>query len=102
MVKVIRLSDYWREHIKEDVEILKINIEGMEWDVMEDLIRADILNRFKNIWIQDHGVRGEKIMPACRDKALEIFPLLKRLFRGQFRFIDGTSQLTGTVPGYLT
>lgn len=36
------------------VDLMKINIEGGEYDLLEDLIRAGIINKIKNLQIQFH------------------------------------------------
>jgi len=102
IVKVVSLSRYWRENIDEDVSLLKMNVEGAEYHVFEDLLNAGIINRFKTIWYQDHGVRGEKVMPTCRDKGLEIYPRLRREYKGELKFITAMHPTTTfDVPEYL-
>lgn len=102
-VRMVKLSRYWEENIKEDVALLKMNIEGAEYDVFEDLLDAGIINRFGRIWYQDHGVRGAKIIPSCRDKGLRIYPRLRAEFRGELQFITGSPEPSTTfeVPEYL-
>lgn len=38
----------------EDVDLLQINIEGSEYDLLEDLIKTGTINKFKNIQVQFH------------------------------------------------
>jgi FkbM family methyltransferase len=38
----------------EDVDLLQINIEGEEYDLLEDLIKTGVINKFKNIQVQFH------------------------------------------------
>jgi len=102
-VPVVRLSDYWKEYINGPVKILKMNIEGAEYDVLEDLLDAGIINEFSTILYQDHGIRGDKCIPSCRDKAYEIFPRLQKEFTGELLFIPhcGTNCTTDKIPDYL-
>ena len=102
-VLAVRLSDYWKEHINESVDTLKMNIEGAEYDVLEDLLDAGIINEFGTILYQDHGIRGKKCIPSCRDKAYEIFPRLQKEFVGELLFIPhrGTNYITDEIPDYL-
>ncbi len=102
-IPVVKLSDYWKQHINTSVEIFKMNIEGAEYDVFEDLLNAGIINEFHTILYQDHGVRGDKVIPSCRDKAYEIFPRLQKEFTGELLFIPhwGTNHSTDEVPDYL-
>ncbi len=39
-----------------DIDLLKLNIEGSEYDVLERIIQAEIVNRFKNIQVQFHCI----------------------------------------------
>ncbi|MHA2063661.1 MAG: FkbM family methyltransferase [Candidatus Thorarchaeota archaeon] len=102
VVQVVKLSDYWKEHINQLVGILKMNIEGAEYDVLEDLLDAGIVNQFATIRYQDHGVRGAKVIPSCRDKAYEVFPRFEAEFKGLLQFIVGSVHgVTLEIPEYL-
>ena len=53
--------------LPQDVDLLKLNIEGMEFDVLETLLDSDLVKRIKNIQVQfhpivpDHVARYQKI-----------------------------------------
>ena len=49
-VPVERLSGY----INADVDLLKLDVEGGETDVLEELIESGRLNRIKSMWIEYH------------------------------------------------
>lgn len=101
-IQVVKLSDYWKQHINAPVDLLKMNIEGAEYDVLEDLLDTGIINQFGTILYQDHGIRGQKCIPSCRDKAYEIFPRLVSEFDGKVLFLtDGMNCITDKIPEYL-
>ncbi len=52
-VSTIRLAD----HITENVDMLKLDIEGAEWKVLMDLGQQGVLQRIKHIIIEFHGTR---------------------------------------------
>jgi len=54
-IKVRRLSDFIKENNIQKVDLLKINIEGSEFEVLNDLIYNDMLNVFENIQVQFHS-----------------------------------------------
>jgi FkbM family methyltransferase len=45
----------------DEVDLLKINIEGGEFDLLEDLIESAVLHRFRNIQVQWHDVVPDAI-----------------------------------------
>jgi hypothetical protein len=49
-VKVVRLSDQFNER----VDLLKINVEGGEWDIIEDLITTGKLALIGNLMVAYH------------------------------------------------
>jgi hypothetical protein len=38
------------------VDVIKLNIEGMEFEVLEAIIANDLLRMFKHIQVQFHGI----------------------------------------------
>lgn len=53
-IKVRKLSDFIEENNIQKVDLLKINIEGSEFEVLNDLIENDLLSVFENIQVQFH------------------------------------------------
>lgn len=55
-VRTIRLSDFIKETFsKEDKIILKMDIEGSEYDVLEDLIATETIDYIDRIYCEFHG-----------------------------------------------
>ena len=53
-VKIIRAIDFLNENNISKVDLMKINIEGGEYDLLEDLIQSGQIKKIKNIQIQFH------------------------------------------------
>lgn len=67
-VPTVRLSD----HVREPVELLKLNIEGQEWPVLSDLEQAGRLGLVRRIILEYHG------WPVGRQSLGDILNLLDR------------------------
>jgi hypothetical protein len=69
MVRTVRLSDY----INEDVDLLKLDVEGSEMAILEDLMAADKLERVRQIIGEyHHHVKPDE------DRLGEFLSLLER------------------------
>jgi FkbM family methyltransferase len=53
-IQLQRAVDFINEQSISDIDLIKINIEGAEYNLLEDLIAADYISRFKNIQVQFH------------------------------------------------
>lgn len=80
-VDIIKLSDFWSNSIREDVDILKLDIEGAEYDVLEDLMGTGIINRFKHVILEEHS---GKCIPSLIARKEEIMPKFHSEFTGKF------------------
>lgn len=58
-VEVVDIVAYLTD-LDRDIRILKMDIEGAEWDVMEALIKAPVLARIDSIFVETH----ERVDPA--------------------------------------
>jgi len=56
-----------RDNNIDNVDLIKINIEGGEYDLLEDLAKHDMLSTFKNIQVQFH-----RFIPDCIERRNEI------------------------------
>ena len=76
-VPVIKLSDY----IKGEVGLLKLNIEGGEYDVIDDLAANGLLGNIREITVQFHKIEGweEKYK-----KAVQLLELSHKKIKGDF------------------
>jgi len=53
-VRIIRISDFIKENNIKIIDLFKINIEGGEYDLLEDLINTELIKKIKNIQVQFH------------------------------------------------
>lgn len=54
LVDLIKASDFIQNNNIENIDLIKINIEGGEYDLLENLIEAKLIKRIKKIQIQFH------------------------------------------------
>ncbi len=59
-VEVVRLSDYVRDNFPTGVDFVKMDIEGLEADLIGDLIDSGQINKIKRMFVETHEgkVRG--------------------------------------------
>jgi FkbM family methyltransferase len=53
-VRVVRVADFLAEHGIERLDLLKLNIEGAEYDLLDDLIGSGVVQRVANLQVQFH------------------------------------------------
>ncbi len=70
MVKTVDLGAYIEENAP--VKLLKLDTEGAEWEILEDLLDRDLLQHVEHIRIEDHADRIKKTKWVLqRDRAIE-------------------------------
>ncbi len=55
VVDMVRASDFLRENNIAHIDLLKLNIEGGEYPLLEDLIKHDFIQNIDNIQVQFHS-----------------------------------------------
>lgn len=53
-VRLINIKEILSEYKIKTIDLIKLNIEGGEYDLLEYLIEADMIKKFKNIQVQFH------------------------------------------------
>jgi FkbM family methyltransferase len=53
-IAVVRAADYLRDHSILPIDLLKINIEGAEYDLLDHLIESGLISAIRNIQVQFH------------------------------------------------
>lgn len=53
-IKLVAGSDFFRDHDVKSVDLLKLNIEGGEYDLLDNLIENRLVARIDNIQVQFH------------------------------------------------
>ena len=54
--KFVSIADFMDEHNIKKVKLMKMNIEGGEYDILEELIRTGRIRQFENLQIQFHDI----------------------------------------------
>jgi len=53
-IQLVRAANFIREHNISQIDLMKINIEGSEYDLLEDLIGSGLVEKITNIQVQFH------------------------------------------------
>lgn len=61
IIHLVRISEFIRENNISHIDLIKINIEGGEYPLLEDLIGADLTKIIDNIQVQFHSFAPDAI-----------------------------------------
>lgn len=53
-IRLVNFMDYIKENGIQKIDLIKINIEGAEYDLLEYLVKTDYINHIHNIQVQFH------------------------------------------------
>ena len=67
VIKLVKAADFCAEKKIESIDLMKINIEGGEYDLLEHLIAAGSVKNIRNIQVQFHDW-----VPGAENRAVEI------------------------------
>ena len=83
-IKLLKITDFFLENKIESVDLMKINIEGGEYDLLEELIKTNLIKEIKNIQIQFHD-----FVPNAKQRMKKIQKSLGKTHRltYQFKFV---------------
>ena len=72
-IKLVKISDYINNNNIEIIDLIKINIEGGEYDLLTDLIETGLVSKVKNIQVQFHDFidNSEQKMLCIQEKLSE-------------------------------
>jgi FkbM family methyltransferase len=65
-IGLVRFSEYVRKNKIEFIDLIKINIEGSEYDLLDHLIEENLQSKIKNLQIQFHKISRDS--EARREK----------------------------------
>ena len=54
--KIVKISDFIKDNKISFIDLMKINIEGAEYELMEDLLKTNLIEKIKDIQIQFHNL----------------------------------------------
>jgi FkbM family methyltransferase len=61
-VKVKRLKTFIHDENLETIDIVKIDAEGSEYDIMNEIIQSDLLNQIDKIFFEDHSRKVKNLI----------------------------------------
>lgn len=80
-VQLISARDFFEENNISLVNLMKINIEGGEYDLLEYLISTNLINKIQNIQIQFHD-----FFPDAKERMNKIQELLARTHKLTYQY----------------
>lgn len=72
-IEIVDASIFLRKKNINNIDLIKINIEGSEYDLLENLIKSDFIKQIKNIQVQFHDFipNAKERMKKIQDKLRE-------------------------------
>ncbi|MCF8057846.1 MAG: FkbM family methyltransferase [Bacteriovoracaceae bacterium] len=64
-VKTTRLSDFIL-NLNKEINILKIDIEGLEYEVLEDIIKTEAIQKIKHVLVETHEHKIPSLAPISK------------------------------------
>ncbi len=61
LVRMVSVSEYIRQHGISKIDLMKINIEGGEYDLLEHLLQEDMIKMIDNIQVQFHDFAPDAV-----------------------------------------
>lgn len=74
MVKTFDFTKWIRQFKKEDYIIVKMNIEGAEFDILEKMFEDGSIDYVDELWVAWHN---SKIVPPCDDRKENIMKMIE-------------------------
>ena len=76
-IKLVRASDFMEKTEVRKIDLMKINIEGAEYDLLEHLIETGLVRSIRNIQVQFHDLvpRAHDRMKTIQDRLVETHSL---------------------------
>ncbi|MDB5123513.1 MAG: hypothetical protein JWP94_1642 [Mucilaginibacter sp.] len=82
LIKLVRAQDFFIEHNIKSIDLLKLNIEGGEYDVLEHLIETGFIKNIQNIQVQFHDF----IIPDAKQRMERIQASLAKTHEPTYQF----------------
>lgn len=80
-VKIKKISEVIKELKIDNIDLMKINIEGGEYDLLPCLINENLISKIKNIQVQFHNFE-----PNAQKKRSDIINLLKNTHKNDWSY----------------
>ena len=79
-VQVIALSQFCQEHGIDSIDVLKLDIEGAEYDVLEDLFDSGLIHNINKIFVEFHA---RYCIPSMIEREQATINRLRLEYRGE-------------------
>ena len=72
-IRIVDIKEWFSDHNMQSVQLMKINIEGGEFELLERLLETRLISRIENIQVQFHNIavestrRMERIQQGMRN-----------------------------------
>lgn len=80
-IKVVRASEFFRSFESQGVDLLKINVEGAEYDLVEDLLNSGLIECVRKVQVQFHD-----FVPGATERMRAIQNRLSRTHELVFQY----------------
>jgi FkbM family methyltransferase len=80
-IKVKPIDSFMKEYNIQHIDLLKLNIEGSEYDVLEDIIEKKLHHVIENIQIQFHV-----FIEGCQERRIKIQEILSETHRCTYNY----------------
>lgn len=89
-IDLIDVAEFFKENNIEEVGLMKINIEGAEYDLLDRMIEQNLISKVENIQVQFHN-----FFPTAEARMLKIQSALEQTHKltYQFKFVWENWQL---------
>jgi len=84
-VAVISLSQFCRDYGIHEIDILKLDIEGSEYDVLDDLFESGLINKIRAIYVEFHA---KACIPSLLNKEAQLLIRLAQEYRGELHIYN--------------
>jgi FkbM family methyltransferase len=61
-IKIVDVKDWMEDRAIEEIDLIKINIEGGEYELLNRLIETGLIKRMKNIQVQFHRISNSSLL----------------------------------------
>lgn len=80
-IEIADASNFFKENNIEHMDLIKINIEGGEYDLLENLIETGYISKIKNIQVQFHD-----FVPDAKERMLKIQKRLEKTHHVTYQY----------------
>lgn len=80
-IKIVDTSVFFNKHNIDNIDLMKINIEGSEYDLLENLIKNNLIHQIKNIQVQFHD-----FVPNAKERMIKIQEKLKETHHVTYQY----------------